>query len=116
MAAAYSIDLRKKSSDELVILVEASSKGLHSLIRTLQLVCKLKEVNAFTGSVLGPIAFRDKWIGRMQAKRSETSINEPPHSFWLNSQRSPPKNSLSAFTELWQGKALDSTNYRIVQY
>ena len=44
------------AADELVILVEASSKGMHSSLPTLQLICFLKEVNAFTGSVLGQIS------------------------------------------------------------
>lgn len=62
------------AADELLIPGEASSKGLHSLVRTLQLVDELKSVDAFVGSILGIIPFRDKWVGRTQAKRSEVSI------------------------------------------
>ncbi|MEW5857429.1 MAG: ParA family protein [Cyanobacteriota bacterium] len=64
------------AADELLIPAEASSKGLHSLVRTLQLVDELKSVDAFEGSILGIVPFRDKWIGRTQAKRSEVSIQD----------------------------------------
>lgn len=64
------------AADELVIPAEASSKGLHSLLRTLQLVDELKAVEAFEGSILGILPFRDRWVGRTQAKRSEVSIQD----------------------------------------
>lgn len=64
------------AADELVIPAEASSKGLHSLLRTLQLVDELKAVEAFEGSILGILPFRDRWVGRTQAKRSEVSIRD----------------------------------------
>ncbi|HAG83023.1 MAG TPA: hypothetical protein DCL61_18140, partial [Cyanobacteria bacterium UBA12227] len=35
------------AADELLIPAEASSKGLHSLVRTLQLVDELRAVDAF---------------------------------------------------------------------
>jgi chromosome partitioning protein len=64
------------AADELVIPAEASSKGLHSLLRTLQLVDELKAVDAFYGSVIGILPFRDRWVGRTQAKRSQVSIQD----------------------------------------
>jgi chromosome partitioning protein len=64
------------AADELIIPAEASSKGLHSLLRTLQLVDELKAVEAFEGSILGILPFRDRWVGRTQAKRSEISIQD----------------------------------------
>ncbi|GAX38816.1 ParA family protein [Nodularia sp. NIES-3585] len=64
------------AADELLIPAEASSKGLHSLVRTLSLVEELKAVDAFNGSILGVVPFRDRWIGRTQAKRSEISIQD----------------------------------------
>ena len=64
------------AADELLIPVEASSKGLHSLVRTLQLVDELVSVDAFSGAVLGILPFRDRWVGRTQAKRSEISIQD----------------------------------------
>lgn len=64
------------AADELLIPAESSSKGLHSLVRTLQLVDELKSVDAFEGSILGIVPFRDKWLGRTQAKRSQVSIQD----------------------------------------
>jgi len=64
------------AADELLIPAEASSKGLHSLLRTLQLVEELRSVDVFEGDLLGIIPFRDRWVGRTQAKRSEVSIQD----------------------------------------
>lgn len=64
------------AADVLLIPAEASSKGLHSLVRTLQLVEELRSVDAFEGEVLGVLPFRDRWVGRTQAKRSEISIQD----------------------------------------
>lgn len=64
------------AADELVIPAEATSKGLHSLVRTLNLVDELKSVDAFQGTITGILPFRDRWIGRTQAKRSELSIQD----------------------------------------
>ncbi len=64
------------AADALIIPAEATSKGLHSLVRTLQLVDELKSVDAFQGLIMGILPFRDRWIGRTQAKRSETSIQD----------------------------------------
>ena len=64
------------AADELLIPTEASSKGLHSLVRTLRLVDELRAVDAFSGSILGILPFRDRWVGRTQAKRSEASIQD----------------------------------------
>jgi chromosome partitioning protein len=58
----------------VLIPAEASSKGLNSLIRTLELVKELQEVDAFTGKVLGILPFRDRWMGRTQAQQSRKSI------------------------------------------
>ncbi len=58
----------------VLIPAEASSKGLNSLIRTLELVQELQEMDAFDGLVLGIIPFRDRWTGRTQANQSKKSI------------------------------------------
>ena len=58
----------------VLIPAEASSKGLNSLIRTLELIKELQEIDAFTGSVLGILPFRDRWTGRTQAHQSRKSI------------------------------------------
>ncbi len=62
------------ASDELLIPVEASSKGANSLVTTLEVIDSLKTTDTFTGNVLGVIPFRDKWTGFTQSLRSRVSI------------------------------------------
>lgn len=62
------------AANQVLIPAEASSKGLNSLIRTLDLIRELQEMDAFTGSVLGILPFRDRWTGRTQAHQSRKSI------------------------------------------
>lgn len=62
------------AANTLLIPAEASSKGLNSLIRTLDLVQELREMDAFEGTVLGVLPFRDRWTGRTQANQSKKSI------------------------------------------
>lgn len=62
------------AADVLIIPAEASSKGVNSLLRTMELVSELEEEEAFTGETLGFIPFRDRWIGKTQANRSKRSI------------------------------------------
>ncbi len=63
------------ASDGMVIPVEASVKGLQSLIRTLELVNELKqEDEEFGGQILGVIPFRDRWVGRQRTKESQSNI------------------------------------------
>lgn len=62
------------AADALLIPAETSSKGVQSLIRTLQLVEELQAVDAFQGEIIGILPFRDRWVGSYRAKRSETSL------------------------------------------
>lgn len=62
------------AADRILIPAEASSKGVNSLIRTLNLVQELQDIDAFSGSILGILPFRDKWMGNNQAVQSKTSI------------------------------------------
>lgn len=62
------------AADYVIVTVEASSKGVNSLMRTLELIEELQEIEAFTGIILGVLPFRDRWIGRTQAKQSQKSI------------------------------------------
>jgi len=64
------------ATDHLIIPAEASSKGLSSLIRTLDLVTELQDIDAFTGNILGILPFRDRWTGRTQTLQSRRSIEE----------------------------------------
>ena len=62
------------AADYVLIPAEASSKGVNSLIRTLDLIQELKDMDAFEGSILGVLPFRDRWTGRTQANQSKKSI------------------------------------------
>lgn len=62
------------AADYILIPAEASSKGVNSLIRTLDLIQELKDMDAFEGSILGVLPFRDRWTGRTQANQSKKSI------------------------------------------
>jgi chromosome partitioning protein len=62
------------AADHIIIPAEASSKGVNSLIRTLGLIEELREIDAFSGGILGILPFRDKWVGNNQVAQSKTSI------------------------------------------
>lgn len=62
------------AADFILIPVEASTKGVNSLIRSLEQVEELRDIGAFTGQVLGVLPFRDRWFGRSQAKESRDAI------------------------------------------
>jgi chromosome partitioning protein len=64
------------AADHLIVTAEASSKGVKSLLRTLELADELLNIEAFTGVVLGVLPFRDRWIGQIRAKQSQRSIQE----------------------------------------
>jgi chromosome partitioning protein len=58
----------------LLIPVEASTKGVNSLIRTLEIQQELQSIGAFNGGILGIIPFRDRWFGRQQSTDSRDAI------------------------------------------
>ncbi|MBD2212960.1 ParA family protein [Nostoc linckia FACHB-104] len=62
------------AADHIIIPAEASSKGVNSLLRTLDLIAELQEIDAFSGKVIGVLPFRDKWVGNNQAAQSRASI------------------------------------------
>lgn len=62
------------AADHIIIPAEASSKGVNSLLRTLDLITELQEMDAFSGNVIGVLPFRDKWVGNNQAAQSKASI------------------------------------------
>lgn len=76
------------ASEGLVIPVEASVKGLQSLIRTLELINELKqEDEEFGGAVLGVVPFRDRWVGLRRTNESQSNIE-----------------SMQAITKEWMGQ------------
>lgn len=62
------------AADYVLIPAEASSKGVNSLMRTLDLIQELRDMDAFSGKVIGILPFRDRWTGRTQANQSKKSI------------------------------------------
>lgn len=62
------------AANHLLIPIEASTKGVNSLLRTLEMQQQLEEIGAFNGKVLGIIPFRDRWFGRSQSTDSRESI------------------------------------------
>ena len=63
------------ASDLVLIPAEASTKGVNSLLLSLDLLEELRAIRAFTGQVLGVLPFRDKWFGRSQATDSREAIS-----------------------------------------
>lgn len=62
------------AADKILIPAEALTKGVTSLLRTLELIGALTEMGAIKGDILGIIPFRDRWIGGNQAKQSSSAI------------------------------------------
>jgi chromosome partitioning protein len=62
------------AADQLLIPAEAGSKGVNSVLRTLEVVYDLQALEIFTGEILGIVPFRDKWFGRSQTGCSKAAI------------------------------------------
>ena len=62
------------ASDWVLIPAEASTKGVNSLLRSVELLEEMRRIRAFTGQVLGVLPFRDKWFGQSQATDSREAI------------------------------------------
>lgn len=63
------------AGDFVVIPAEASTKGVNSLARTLELIENLAGLGAFGGKILGILPFRDRWFGRSRSKDSTSAID-----------------------------------------
>lgn len=62
------------ASDYILIPVEANVKGVNSLVDTLDFLEEQADLEAFTGSVLGVIPFRDRWVGNTQTLEGRQNI------------------------------------------
>jgi chromosome partitioning protein len=62
------------ASHLVAIPVEANVKGVNSLVDTLDFLREQADLEAFTGSVLGIIPFRDRWVGNTQTLESRQNI------------------------------------------
>lgn len=62
------------ASEHILIPVESATKGVNSLIDTLEFLQEQENLMVFTGKILGVIPFRDRWVGRTQTKESKENI------------------------------------------
>jgi chromosome partitioning protein len=62
------------ASEKILIPVESATKGVNSLIDTLDFLQEQEDLMVFRGDVLGIIPFRDRWVGRSQTKESKENI------------------------------------------
>lgn len=62
------------ASDYVLIPVEANVKGVNSLVDTLDFLNEQAELEAFTGTVLGIVPFRDRWVGNTQTLEGRQNI------------------------------------------
>ena len=62
------------ASNYVLIPVQANVKGVNSLIETLDFLEEQADLEAFTGSVLGVIPFRDRWVGNTQTLEGRQNI------------------------------------------
>ncbi len=62
------------AATHVLIPVETGTKGVNSLIDTLDFLTEQANLMAFTGQILGVIPFRDRWVGRTQSLESKESV------------------------------------------
>ena len=63
------------AADYVLIPVEASTKGVGSLLRTFEVIEKLKKFMGEDGvKIMGVLPFRDKWVGKTQTNKSRQAI------------------------------------------
>lgn len=62
------------ASDCVLIPVEANVKGMNSLIDTFDFLQEQSRLMAFTGSILGVVPFRDRWVGNSQTLEGRQNI------------------------------------------
>ena len=104
------------ASDYILIPVEAATKGVNSLIDTLDFLQEQENLMAFNGEILGVIPFRDRWVGRTQTKESRENI-EAMKEFAGDISIFPSILESEQFKRaIRQGKLLSALNYPNLQY
>lgn len=109
------------ASDGVAVPVEASVKGLQSLLRTSELITDLKEEQeAFDGEILGVIPFRDRWVGMHRTTESESNIQSMKEitKEWLDSDCTLPaiRESEKYKQALNRGQTLHEMGYESLAY
>lgn len=62
------------AASHVVIPAEATLKGVESLSRTLALIDEMRDLESFSGQVLGALPFRDRWVGNTQTRDSRDCV------------------------------------------
>lgn len=104
------------AADLVIIPVEAGTKGLNSLIDTLDFLQEQSELMAYTGKVLGILPFRDRWVGLTQTKESKDNI-EAMQEFAGDIPIIPSIRESEQFKRaIRQGQLLSTIGYSDLQY
>lgn len=62
------------ATDLALIPAEATTKGVNSLVDTLDFLERQRKLAAFSGRILGVVPFRDRWVGARQSRDSREAI------------------------------------------
>ena len=104
------------AANYILIPTEAATKGVNSLIDTLEFLDEQANLMAFTGKVLGIIPFRDRWVGHTQTKESKENVQAMrelvPHIPIIPSIRESEQYKRA----IRQGKLLSDLGYPDLQY
>ena len=104
------------AANYILIPTEAATKGVNSLIDTLEFLDEQANLMAFTGKVLGIIPFRDRWVGHTQTKESKENVQAMrelvPHIPIIPSIRESEQYKRA----IRQGKLLADLGYPDLQY
>ena len=104
------------AADVAFIPVEANTKGVNSLIDTLKFVSEQTNLAAFTGTILGVIPFRDRWVGNTQTVDSRENIAAMAELFPDLTIFPSIKESEQFKKGIRQGKTLTELGYGELEY
>jgi len=104
------------ASDYVLIPVEANVKGVNSLVDTLDFLNEQAELEAFTGSVLGIIPFRDRWVGNTQTLEGRQNIAAMEEFAGETPILASIRESEKFKNAIRQGKLLSDLGQRDLQY
>lgn len=62
------------AANKLLISCECTIKGVQSLLRTIDTISELKDIELLNGDILGVLPFKDAWVGANQTTTSKKAI------------------------------------------
>lgn len=62
------------AANKLLISCECTIKGVQSLLRTIDTISELKDIELLNGDILGVLPFKDVWVGANQTTTSKKAI------------------------------------------